>query len=223
MIGANYIGNLVPIPFLVFRIGNYLVFKKEYLKDVQRIARPVRNLFYFMFVVFIANFVVIQFKLISPGFVASWSFGLFFAALGVFPFVLFYTLARYRFYDITLRIRRNIIYALSKGFVEVLFFACVIWLFYLVGNITFRFPNIHFTGDSIEFLSRPLPPERNLQFEKIAISVLSIFSIFALFGLKRRTDKFLLKKFHRSKFDYRKAATDLSELIIRNITLPEIF
>lgn len=217
----NYIANLVFVPFLVFRIGTYLALKKEYLKDVQRIARPVRNLFYFMLVVFIVNLAAIRIKPIAS-MLSDHFFTLFLAILGIFPFVLFYTLARYRFYDITLRIRRNIIYALSKGFFDMLFFVSLILLFYVVGNLTFRFPNIHFTGDSIEFLSRPLPAEKNLQFEKVAISVLSVLSIFALFWLKRRTSKFLLKKFHRSKFDYRQAATDLSELIIRNITLSDL-
>lgn len=218
-IGGNYIVNLVVVPFLVFRIGNYLIFKKEYFKDVQRIAQPVRNLWYFMLVAFIANFVVIQFKLIPT---ADYSFALFLAMIGIFPFALFYTLARYRFYDITLRIRRNIIYTISKVLLDVLFLTLPVSLFYVVGNLTFRFPNIHFTGDSIEFLSRPLPPEKNLQFEKIAIALLSVFSILALFWLKRRINGFLLKKFHRSKFDYRRAATDLSELIIRNITLSDL-
>lgn len=218
---VNYIISLVAVPFSIFRIGSYLIFKKEYLKDVQKIARPVRNLFYFMLAAFIANFVAIRLKSTVPIF-SDHSYILFFALLGMFPFVLFYTLARYRFYDITIRIRRSIIYALSKGLVDVLFFGFLIFLFYIVGNLTFRFPNIHFTGDSIEFLSRPLPPEKNLQFEKIAIAFLSVLSIFALFWLKRRTNKFLLKKFHRSKFDYRQAATDLSELIIRNITLSDL-
>ncbi len=215
---VSYVANFLFIPFLAFRIGSYLIFKKECLKDVQRIARPVRNVFYLMLLTFIVAFATTRFK---PDF-AEHSLTLFIAVLGAFPLVLFYTLARYRFYDITLRIRRNVIYALSRVLVEVVFIILLISLFYIIGNLTFRFPNLHFTGNSIEFLNRPLPPEKNLQFEKIAIAVLSVLFIFCLFWVKRRVNKFFLKKFHRSKFDYRQAATDISELIVRNITLSDL-
>ncbi len=147
---------------------------------------------------------------------------LIFLLFAIVPFILFFYLQKYRYYEISVPIRRNYFYIFSKFLCDSFALAIVGILLYLAANLTIKFPNLHLAGTTIEVLNKPLPPERNLQYEKFAIAFGFGCGVYLVIIARKAITKYLQKKFFHTAFDYRKTAAELSELIVRNIELSEL-
>jgi len=135
------------------------------------------------------------------------------------PFVLSYYLLKYRYYDIVISVRRNYLYLTTKFLLDLVLFLAVAGLLYLSTIISIKFPNLHLVGTTIEVLNRPLPMDKNFQYEKLAITIGFTLCLFLLLSIRKYFGNYLKKKFYHSQFDYRRTASELSELIVSNIEL----
>lgn len=215
---TSLLTNLSFLPILGYRFILNVLFRKEIIPEQRGLSKKF-IVFFIIVVTFIFLFILSLSKL--PKFSNLFSL-VFYALVGFFPFLLFIVFNKYNFYGISYRIRRNLLYLVSKFALDLTFFVIVLLGLYTFSITTIKFPNLHLSGTRIEVLNRPLSPERNIQYEKIAIVLSSLVFIFILLNIRAKIDKILLRKFHRTKFDYKKTASELSEMIIHNINLPEI-
>ncbi len=215
---ASLLSNISFIPILGYRILLNIFYRKKIIKTDKPIKRKL--LVYFWFLVLFTTLFILSASN-SPNY--SKIFAIFFiSSIGLFPFILFYSLNKYNYYGISYRIRRNFLYLLTRGLLEIISLALIIGALYILSITTIKFPNLHIVGTRIEVLNRPLPPERNIQYEKISIALLSLIFILLVIKFRTKTKNFILKKFYRTQFNYKKTANDLSELIVRNINLMDL-
>ncbi len=204
------------IPTLLYHFSIRFLFRHFFEKDLRKI-NPVFFLILILSIILILLFPIelqlLKFKLLTF---------LFFLLFAVVPFILFYYLQKYRYYEIRTPISRNYFYIFSKFFCDIFVLAIIVILLYLAANLTIKFPNLHLAGTTIEVLNRPLPPERNLKYEKFAIAIGFSCSVILVIIARKAIIKYLQKKFFHTSFDYRKTAAELSELIVGNIELSEL-
>ena len=90
-----------------------------------------------------------------------------------------------------------------------------------MAHIDLNYPNLHFTGTSIEVLEKPMN-EENRQFYNTALSIiLSFIFIFLLLKFYNKTLELINRKFYRTIFDYKKITLDLNNIIEKNITIDD--
>ncbi len=218
------ISNFSVLPFLLYRIIISVIFRKRIIKDPNKILQKLGVIYLLLLALIIfTNFIFI--KIFNQEELFSYAeINLYFLNLLLLsvPVAFFYFFSKYHYYDIKFRIRRNIAYTISRAISDLGFVVLLLFFFVILSKLTIKFPNVHLKGTTIEILSRPLPVERNIQYEKVAIGLLTISFVYLLFVGKKKLNAFLVKKFYRTKFDYRKTAMEFSELIIRTITIEDI-
>lgn len=215
---SSFILNLSFLPIVGYRIALNLFYKREIIPDPHRIGKKLLSFFRLIVIIIIIYTVSLW---IYSEYESVLSI-MFYSLLGFFPLLFFYLLNKFRFFGIYYKIRRNFLYIVTKLGLDLFFLVLIVLTFYTLSIITIKFPNLHLAGTKIEVLNRPLPAHKNFQYEKVAIILFSLLFILLVYKIKKKTNKFLLKKFYRAKFDYKKTAAELSELIIQNISLPDL-
>ncbi len=215
---TEFLTNFSFLPILAHRLALSLFFKKEIKLDKKRIGKKLQ-LFFWVVLLFILAYLFSLKNTTNYSYLFAF---IFYALIGLFPIFLFYILSKYRFYDIYYRIKRNWLYVTARILLNLLFIASLVITLSLLGSLTIKFPNVHRSGARLEVLTRPLPPARNLMYEKIALAALFVIFVYLLSKLKQRANSILEKKFYRAQFDYKKTAMEFSELIIRNLNLKDI-
>lgn len=214
---TEFLSNFSFLPFVGYRVVLSLFYRKE-IKSDKRIGIKLQ-LFLWLVVFCVLAYL---FSLKSSTNYSNIITLVFYSLIGIFPIFLLYLLSKYRFYDIYYRVKRNWLYLTSRAILDLILVILLFLSLSLLGSLTIKFPNIHRSGARLEVLSRALPPEKNLMYEKIALAMLFAVFILLLFRLRRYANSFLEKKFHRVQFDYKKTAKEFSELIIRNLNLKDI-
>ncbi|MCX7908858.1 MAG: SpoIIE family protein phosphatase [Ignavibacteria bacterium] len=215
---TNIISNFSFLPIVGYRIYLNFRYKKEILPDKRKIGKKL--VFYLVFPLLTILLFLMSFRYF-PEFTNHIAI-IFYALLALLPIFIFYLFNKYNFYGISYRIRRHFLYNTLKFAINTLFLLIIIITIYFLSITTIKFPNLHRAGTRIEVLNKPLPPDKNIQYEKVAIILTSLAFIFLILFARKKINYFLLKKFHYAKFDYKKTANELSELIIHNLSLENI-
>jgi sigma-B regulation protein RsbU (phosphoserine phosphatase) len=129
---------------------------------------------------------------------------------------------KYRIYDISFKLRKNLQYNMLTILWQLVMFGCgiaTIWFLTKLDFSNFRFKVI---GSNIEFFSHNGISESDTGFEKILFLVISIIIIFIVYKFAFTIQKILNEKFYRSKFDYKKSQKELIKLIQTNFTLRDL-
>jgi len=135
------------------------------------------------------------------------------------PLSYIYTIGKYRLLNLDLRIRKNNQYIISVFFIRLAFaviFFVLVWYF---AHINLDFPNLHFTGTSIEVLEKPLKAEYRIFYNTFLSILLSFASLFYLLRIYKKIITIINKKFYRANFDYKKIAIDINHILQENISL----
>ncbi|MFN3781695.1 MAG: hypothetical protein ACK4SO_05935, partial [Candidatus Kapaibacteriota bacterium] len=215
---TEFLTNFSFLPILAHRLALSLFFKKEIKLDKDGIVKKLRLFFWFV-ILFVSAYL---FSLKNNTNYTNIFAFVFYVLIGIFPIFLFYILSKHRFYDIYYRIKRNWLYTSARIVLNLIFISLLVLALSFLGSLTIKFPNVHRSGARLEIISRPLPPERNLMYEKIALAILFVVFVFLLLKIRQQVNSFLEKSFYRAQFDYKKTAMEFSELIIRNLNLNDI-
>ena len=138
------------------------------------------------------------------------------------PLAYLYTIAKYGLFDLSIKLKRNIQHNILTILLNLILFTFLIFILYIIANIDFYIPNLHFTGTSLEVVDNPLSPELKLIYEKFILLIFSLISALIIFKLKGKIQGYLDKKFHIVKFDYRKAADEIQEIMQHKMALMEL-
>lgn len=143
-------------------------------------------------------------------------------AIILIPIAYLYTIARYGLLDMDFRMRKNNQYILTIVFLKVVLIFVYFIFIWFVSHSIYELPNIHFTGSTIEVLSKPLSWQ-NIHFYSNFINIsFAIAFGYLLLGFSRVGVKLVDKKFFRSDFDYKKIMTELSEMVENNISVENL-
>lgn len=132
--------------------------------------------------------------------------------LGLIPLAYTYTLIKYGLLDNVIKVRKNILYTLIFTFINLAIILLTIGAIVLLSRIEYPIPNLHFTGRSIEVLDKPLSEDRYLMYGRIISVIFSLATVYFFSGLQRSITRNLEERFQISKFDYKRALNDISEL-----------
>ena len=123
-----------------------------------------------------------------------------------------FTTWRYRLLDIDFRMKMNVKYNLISFILNTFIFFVFSGVLFLLSLIHVNFPNLKFTGDTIEYLAHPLSPELNTLYEKILIMILILLFAYIYLRVIKQVRETLDRKFYRQKFDYKHAQSELIKL-----------
>jgi len=204
-IGISYI---IILFILLFKIKN-----SKLTKQMQSIGRPIYySIVINIFVVLILP-ILAYFKLYYLSYINL--------LLLLLPLSYIYTIGKYRLLNLDLRIRKNNQYIISVFILRIVLFIVLFVFIWFVAHIDLNYPNLHFTGTSIEVLEKPMN-EENRQFYNTALSIiLSFIFIFLLLKFYNKTLELINRKFYRAIFDYKKLTLDLNNIIEKNITIDD--
>ena len=204
-LGISYIVILI---ILLFKIK-----KSKLTKQMQSIGRPI----YYSISINIAVVLIIPILAYFQLYYLTYINLL----LLLLPISYVYTIGKYRLLNLDLRIRKNNQYIISVFLLRIALFALIFAFIWFVAHIDLNYPNLHFTGTSIEVLEKPLS-EANRQFYNTTLSIiLSISFIFLLLKFYNKTLELINRKFYRTIFDYKKLTLDLNNIIEKNITIDD--
>lgn len=147
---------------------------------------------------------------------------IYFLIVGTFALLLLFLFPCANVYETYFRIRQNILYHSLKIAFNLVLIDFFVLTIYFLSLLSLRFPNRYFTGTGIEVIKWPLPLDKNITYEKALVAFATITVIFLLWIFKSKIEYILKKKFYQSEINYRKTATELSEIIAKNIQLLEL-
>ena len=147
---------------------------------------------------------------------------LFSLVLLTLPIAYLITVGRYRIFNLTLRIRRNIQYSfVSFLWIVVSVIAFSAFLSWLV-QARLDLPYIRVTGHSFEIASTPTSEREQTIIEKGFLVFIAIGSLMILSRVYRAGDRFIARKFHRARYDYRRASSELADVMSTTLNMTDL-
>ena len=138
------------------------------------------------------------------------------------PLAYIYTIGRYRLLDMNLRIRRNVQYSFASVAWVAFSIALLLWVLFQLPKVQVLLPNVQLTGGSIEIVDAPMQPEHRSIVEKGVLMLTAIGLTFLFRTIGRGGHAYLAKKFYRTKYDYRRAANELAEVMATKLNMNDL-
>jgi serine phosphatase RsbU (regulator of sigma subunit) len=141
------------------------------------------------------------------------------------PFVLIlpvssiYMIAKYRLFDLDLRVRRNVQYSLMSlgwGAATVVVLALILWK---LPSVSLPMPSVRMTSSSIEFDDGAADIASRAALEKGLLMLVAIVAAFALREAGIRGQRWLAARFDRGDYDYRRASQLLGQVMATRLDL----
>ncbi len=162
---------------------------------------------------FLINLILMVYNLFMVQIFEFPEFEKYYLFLILIPLTYIYTISKYNLFDSLLKFRKNIQYYIISILINVSLLSTLIYLIYLISLLNIELPNLHFTGNSIEVLDKPLKENLQSTYMKIIFLALSLFSFILLHKIREKIFKYLNNKFYISNFDYQ----DFSQRIIEDL------
>lgn len=148
--------------------------------------------------------------------------GLSFWGVFIIPLSYWISIFKYKPFDISVKIRRNIQYFSLLYLWRIIGIILTIIFLYIISIPDFFIPNLHFSGSYIEVLNSPLSDENYKIYSKIL--VLLFFAIF--FIILRKINNsikiYLDLRFNKVKIDYRTSSEEFNVLFNSNSNIESI-
>jgi serine phosphatase RsbU (regulator of sigma subunit) len=139
------------------------------------------------------------------------------------PAAYLYTIGRYRLFNLVLRVRRSVQYSVVSiawsVMLIVLLVALISWL--VQENLKIP-PYIRITSSSIEITDTPASQREQTTMERGILVALAIGATFTLLRIHRSGGRFISEKFYRARYDYRRAANELAEVMSTTLNMTQL-
>jgi serine phosphatase RsbU (regulator of sigma subunit) len=142
-----------------------------------------------------------------------------------FPCLLFlpisttYIIAKYRLFDLDLRVRRNVQYSLLSLGWGAATAAVLVGLLWTLPRVSLPMPSVRMTSSSIEFDDGAADIASRAALEKALLMVVAILAAFALREAGLRGQRWIAARFDRGDYDYRRASQLLGEVMATRLDL----
>ena len=138
------------------------------------------------------------------------------------PVAFLYIIGRYRLMDIDLRIRRNIQYTIISLLWSVAIFIALIAVLNHLTSAEFNLPAIKISGPFVLVSDTPVETPESQNMEKGFLMFLAVALTFAFYKIGVWGQKGLDQKYFRTKYNYRQATSEFSEVISTPQTISEL-
>jgi sigma-B regulation protein RsbU (phosphoserine phosphatase) len=209
---------LATFPTIIFYIVLRIIYRKSADKKYSRVG--IYMIAMFTSVLLLGNLpgIIPMEGTVFP--IILWYFGTVLTAL----IPIFYLLIawKYRIFDISIKIRKNMQYNLLTVFWHFIMLAFAVYSIWLVSTLNLAFLNVSLSGSNLEFFSNKNGLESSVEFEKILFLMASAIILIIIYKFDRAVQKIIDEKFYRQKFDYKKSQNELVKLIQTNFTLRDL-
>ena len=219
-LNINQYINILNIALVIFFIIIRIIYNKGYSLEYKKINRSVGLS---LLITFLAISIINQLLTSFPSLLMDGNYFIWIRLLIlVIPISFFFTISKYKLLDTNIRIKKNIQYVFASLITQVSTLAILLILLIWISQLNISFPNLTISGTNIEVLNTALSPESQQWYQKIFLIIITI--LFSIIGWKARIRilRFLDKKFHRVRFDYRKATSELAEILSKYLTIREL-
>ncbi len=181
-----------------------------YKKKLPEYKRQNRFTFYGVFALFLLGiFLALFLDSLGKGFAEYATF-----TMMLFPFLYFYTIVRYRIFNISMRVRKSILYFATQLALTVGFIAALLLVVNILPLLHLKAPAIFFTGTTVEVRSLGrLAPEIQDRIEGQYLLLLGIVATLGLLFILRRVRRIIDRLFFQQKHDYRQAIRNVTSLL----------
>lgn len=208
--------------FIIYKINYFLIEKKQ--DNFQRKSVfPLKIMGYTflssLIIIIILNTLFIdKFKWINNGLLND-SFN---SLIILFPITHLYVIFKNNLYDLSFQIRRNIKYIIINNIIRI--FALVLFLVsvWFIAQLHINVPNIRITGNSIEMLNTPMSHDNHEFYLNLITGSILILYFIIYSKMYRKFKVFLDRKFYRINYDYRRAATEFSNILAKHINIIDL-
>jgi serine phosphatase RsbU (regulator of sigma subunit) len=138
------------------------------------------------------------------------------------PLSLFYIIGRYRVFDLTFRIRKNIQYNFASAAWTILMAGLFCWLIIKLPYQGLKLPNVRLTASSVEVLPTPLQQQEQTVAEKTVLMLVAVLLALVFWRIGRTGSKFLSDRFYRGEYDYRRATSEMAEVMGTNLNMEDL-
>lgn len=206
-----------PGPVVILTQGSmmlllFLFFRKHTTPESRRLLLPFKAAIVFLVVMF---FVAAVFLDQSGQTVMAFFFPL-------LPLSLLYTIGRHRFFDLNLRVRKNIQFSFASTAWTIALIVLFVYSMMRLPRQELQLPNVQLTGTAIEVLSTPLKDDERTIAEKTFLMLVAVGLAIGLIKVGRVGYAFLAGKFYRGAYDYRKAAQEISAVLSSTLNMEDL-
>ncbi len=151
----------------------------------------------------------------TDGAIQSWLVPL----LLLIPASQLYTIAKYRLFDLDLRVRRNVQYSLMSLGWGAATIAMLIVILSMLPRLSLPMPSVRMTSSSIEFDDATADAASHAAAEKGMLMVIAIIAAFGLRSAGISGQRWLAARFDRGEYDYRRASQLVGEAMTTRLDL----
>ncbi len=138
------------------------------------------------------------------------------------PLSYLYVIGRYRLLDMDLRVRRNVQYTAISWIWGIVVAVLLLNVFAAVPDLALHVPGITLTGNAVEIGDSPASLEQRVFLERLVMMVAGAVIWLGLWRLRKAGQQVLDRKYDRSRFDYRRAAAELADVLATRLTMGDI-
>ena len=201
---------------ILYLVGICVAFRKHRTTEQKAMMRPVRWAWLIGGVLAILTILYMVFVDLAAGYRILGFTGI---PLLLIPLAYMYVIGQHHLLHLDLRVRRSIQYNVAASLWRIGAFALFIWLLLLLSEWKPELPNIRSTATQVEVMDAPMSAERQEVFQKVLVMVAAIGLTFVFWKVGRGGLGLIARKFHRAKYDYRRAANELTEVIATRLTM----
>ncbi|MCC6398546.1 MAG: SpoIIE family protein phosphatase [Bacteroidetes bacterium] len=137
------------------------------------------------------------------------------------PLSYVYVIGRYRLLGLDFRMRRNVQYTVLSAIWGILLAVLFVRLLVAIPGLSLQVPGIHLSGLSVEINPAPTSPAEQVFMERLVMMLCGIVLGYVLWRVRKGGQRFIDRKYYRTQFDYRKAASSLSEVLSTRLSMDD--
>jgi len=146
----------------------------------------------------------------------EYSFGLSFWGVVIIPISYWISIFKYKPYDISVKIKRNIQYYSLLYLWRIIAIILTILFLYIISIPDFFIPNLHFSGSYIEVLGSPLSDKNYKIYSKILVLIFFTVFFIILRKINKSLKTYLDLRFNKVKIDYKSSSEEFNVLFNSN-------
>lgn len=201
---------------LIYNLLVHLLFRKQRPAEYKRLNRTVAWTIYLVLIAITLTDPIA--RLIGVKQIGNYNS----IPLLLIPFAYLYTIGRYRLLNISWHIRRNIQYTILSVIWGLLLIFVLLSILLELPDFNFRIPNFRLTLTSFEIVNEPLAPGRRDLLEKTFLMFLAVGLSFLFWKIGKWGQNLIDKKYYHTQFDYRRAASDLAEVMATRLNMVDL-
>lgn len=133
----------------------------------------------------------------------------------------FYTIVKFRLYDVNFVVKRSFVYGLLSFAITVLFLVVILIGIRLLPSVEIMYPSIFLTEESIEITGLTLAKDSAI--EKSVLMVLAVILAAVLWRFRKWVQQGLDRKFYKESYDYRLVLSEFSELFASLVNIEALY